>query len=175
MGLEDILALVGVVLGIVIPLFFKFDDKADQILNSIILTKTSILAEFIDKVENRIRNNLVYDDNMSTSFSVFIKQMSISFDNKKGIENYIHKCSKYTSKLIHSAISIFIFTALKYLFVLCCKYGDEGIQERYLDIFNGVIIINFIYLVFCIYRIWNAYTGFRSLSINIKKQADLIV
>lgn len=175
MGFEDILTVLGVILGIVIPMFFKFDDKANQILDAILLTKTSFLAEFVDKIENKIRNDLVYDDGMETFFSSFIKQTDIAFDNKKGIEKYIRRYSKYTSRLVYSAISIFFITAVKYLWILLGKYCEVSIYDSCLDIGNFLIIINFCYSVFCISKIWNAYVHFRSLSEDIKKQADLIV
>lgn len=175
MGFEDILALVGIVLGIVFPLITKFDDKANQILASILLTKTSILAEFIDKIENKIQNNLIYGDNMSASYSSFIKQMSIAFENKIRIKKYINKYSKYTVKLIYSSIFIFGIAAVKNAWVLCSKHWEIFTQEKYLDLFNALIIMIFLYLLYCIYRVLGAYVGFKTLSADIKKQADLIV
>ncbi len=175
MGFEDILAVAGVLLGIVFPIFTKFDDKANQILNSLLLTKTSILAEFIEKIENKIHNNLVYDDSMSTSFSLFIKQMSVAFENKINLKKHINKYAKYTSRLIVSAILIFGTAAIKNAWLLCSKYGKVFAQEKYLDIFNGLIIIIFLYLLYCICRIWGTYMGFRHLSTEIKRQADFII
>ena len=175
MRIEDILTIVGIILGIVIPFFVKLDDKADKILSSILLAKIALLEEFIDKIENKIRNNLVYDDNMNNSFASFIKQMNVSYDNKKGIEKYVKKCSKYTAKLIGSAISIFIFTGVKHILIVCNKYELLKVKEMWPDALTCLIILNFFYLMFCSFQIWRAYMGFRSLSSDIKKQADLII
>lgn len=139
MGLTDFISIIGVLAGFLIAYMGRLDDNVSSLLHTVLLQKTSILSNYIDKLENKMRgqDDIEYSEDIHKHF---IEQVSISIEDGARISLLRQKYEKLKLHMFITSIAILAFCVLKFMLNEIVEYCNIQITFEYIKFFNIFII-----------------------------------
>ena len=173
MDLTDFLSLLGIGATFLFHHLTKIEDTVTSMQASILMQKTTILSNYTDKLENRAKGMLEYEDNIHKDF---IEHISNSVENGEEIVKIKRKYDQTGKILLFWGIVALFLLILKYIFMATCDISDSiAIFKNKVSYLNIVIGVNLLLILVYFAKIGFMCSHIKHLKENMKKQANIII